>query len=265
MPRAKEIKTLRVTGSPVRLDRFLHQCCPEISTNRWRRLIAAGELTVDGRRAAKGTMLRAGQQVSLAGSCLESGPAPEPDGELEIIYQDDDLLALNKAAACHTHPLTPAETGTLANHLLTVFPELAGIGDFGPLQPGMLNRLDFATSGIVLVARSENVWKKLRRQFVEHLIRKEYLAEAEGEIEAVLEVDLSLTHDRSDRRRMVVGAAPCRGLYPARTEIEPLSFDRARNLTTVRLVMYSGVMHQLRVHLAAVGHPLVGDRLYGGS
>jgi len=257
---------LRVTGPPVRLDRFLHESCPAISTNRWRRLIAAGELTVDGRRAAKGTMLRAGQQVALSGACFEpSGPAPEPEGELEIIYQDDDLLALNKPAACHTHPLTPDETGTLANRLLTVFPELAGIGDFGPLQPGLLNRLDFATSGIVLVARSEKAWKRLRRQFAEHLIRKEYLAEATGEIKAALAVNQSLTHDRSDRRRMVVGSLPCRGLYPARTEIEPLGFDRIRDLTTVRLVMYSGVMHQLRVHLATVGHPLVGDRLYGGA
>ncbi|MEA3333075.1 MAG: RluA family pseudouridine synthase, partial [Pseudomonadota bacterium] len=182
-------------------------------------------------------------------------------------YEDENLLALNKPANCHTHPLSAFETGTLTNSLIATFPELAGVGEFGPLQPGLLNRLDYATSGVVLVARNNSVWRDLRRQFEQHLIRKEYLAEVEGRFLNKTVIEKDLTHDRGDRRRMVVTppAEVCRGLYSARTEVFSLQFREQRNLTLVRLVMYSGVMHQLRVHMSDVGHPILGDTLYGGS
>ncbi|MEA1923905.1 MAG: RluA family pseudouridine synthase [Pseudomonadota bacterium] len=264
--------TILTVGETVaRLDRFLHQQYPTVSTNRWRRALKDGEILVDGCRAAKGASLRAGQTVSFA----EDLPArlatatlqPETELALEILYEDENLLALNKPANCHTHPLSSSETGTLTNRLIAAFPELAGVGGFGPLQPGLLNRLDYATSGVVLVARSNDVWRDLRQQFEQHLIRKEYIAEVEGRFLTETVIEKDLTHDRSDRRRMVVSppAEPCRGLYPARTEVFPLQFRKQQNLTQVRLVMYSGVMHQLRVHLADAGHPIFGDTLYGGS
>ena len=262
---------LTVTESVPRLDRFLHQQIAVVSIKCWRQALRSGEVLVDGRRAAKGAALRAGQTVSfpadLPARLAPAKPQPEPEIDLEILYQDDNLLALNKPANCHTHPLTASETGTLANYLITAFPELVGVGGFGSLQPGLLNRLDYATSGIVLVARSDAVWGDIRRQFDHHLIRKEYLAEVEGRFLTETTIKKDLTHDRSDRRRMVVSppAEPCRGLYPARTEVCPLQFEASRNLTRVRLVMYSGVMHQLRVHLADVGHPIFGDTLYGGK
>ncbi|MCD6292622.1 MAG: RluA family pseudouridine synthase, partial [Deltaproteobacteria bacterium] len=242
-----------------------------VSTNRWRRALKDGEVLLDGCRVAKGVSLRVGQELSFADDlliCLESAVLlPEAEPILEILFEDENLLALNKPANCHTHPLSSSETGTLTNHLIAVFPELAGVGEFGPLQPGLLNRLDYATSGVVLVARNNATWLDLRGQFERHLMRKEYLAEVAGELlhETVIEKDL--THDRGDRRRMLVSppAAPCRGLYSARTEVFPLQFSQSQNLTQVRLVMYSGVMHQLRVHLADIGHPIFADPLYGYS
>ncbi|MCK5539309.1 MAG: RluA family pseudouridine synthase [Deltaproteobacteria bacterium] len=262
---------LTVTESVPRLDRFLHQQMAAVSIKRWRQALRSGEVLVEGRRAAKGAAMRAGQRISFPADLpvrlAPAKPQPEPETDLEILYRDDNLLALNKPANCHTHPLTASETGTLANCLIAAFPELVGVGGFGSLQPGLLNRLDYATSGIVLVARSNAVWGDIRRQFDHHLIRKEYLAEVEGRFVTEAIIEKNLTHDRSDRRRMVVSppAEPCRGLYPARTEVCPLQFEASRNLTRVRLVMYSGVMHQLRVHLAEVGHPIFGDTLYGGK
>ncbi len=255
----------------VRLDRFLHQQYPFVSTNRWRQALLAGEVLVDRRRVAKGAALTVGQRVSfpvdLPARLAPVKPQSESGLDLEILYQDENLLALNKPANCHVHPLAGPETGTLANRLITAFPELAGIGEFGPLQPGLLNRLDYATSGVVLVARNNKAWNAIRRQFEEHLIRKEYLAEVDGRFLTATIIEKDLTHDCRDCQRMVITppAEPCRGLYPARTEVFPITYVAAKDVSLIRLVMYSGVMHQLRVHLADVGHPVTGDFLYGGK
>ena len=264
-------KTILTITEPVaRLDRYLQQKYPTISTNRWRRALTAGKVLVDGRRAAKGSSLSRGQTVSFAAELIseliaELRPAAKPD--LEILFQDDNLLALNKPANCHTHPLSASETGTLTNHLIAIFPELAGVGEFGPLQPGLLNRLDFATSGIVLAARNNSTWHDLRLQFTQHQIRKEYLADVSGVLETEIVIENDLTHDHRDQRRMTSTppADPCRGIYPAKTEIFPLQIMSENNLTRVRLIMYSGVMHQLRVHLADISHPILGDTLYGSD
>lgn len=259
---------LTITEPIPRLDRFLHQRYPDISTNCWRQALTAGKILVDERRAAKGSSLSKGQRVSFANDLPEQimaelRPTDKPD--LEILYQDENLLALNKPANCHTHPLSASETGTLANHLIADFPDLAGVGEFGPLQPGLLNRLDYATSGIVLVARSNSVWHALRQQFTQHKIRKEYLADITGVLEKEIIIENNLTHGHNDRRRMAATppADPCRGIYPAKTEISPLKVMHQDNRTRVCLVMYSGVMHQLRVHLADIAHPIIGDVLYG--
>lgn len=261
---------LTITESVSRLDRFLHQHYPAISTNHWRRVLTGGKILVDGRRAAKGSSLSIGQTVSFTTELIseltaELRPAVKPN--LEILFQDENLLALNKPANCHTHPLSASETGTLTNHLIAIFPELAGVGEFGPLQPGLLNRLDFATSGIVLAARNNSVWHDLRQQFSQHQIRKEYLADIAGVLETEIVIENDLTHDHRNRRRMTATppADPCRGIYPAKTEISPLQIMSENNLTRVRLIMYSGVMHQLRVHLADIGHPILGDVLYGST
>ncbi len=271
MPSSSSPVITLIVDEPIsRLDHFLHVRYPFISINHWRQALRNHEVKVDGRRALKGTSLAVGQKVVIPETLLDclqpEKPATEAEPELEIIYQDEELLALNKPAGCHTHPLAAAETGTLANHLIAVFPELAGIGDFGPLQPGLLHRLDFATSGVVLVARSDSAWKRLREQFSRHLVVKEYMAQVQGLIENEIVIDKALTHATGDRRRMVVTppAPVCRGIYPARTEISPVLYTAFHDSTLVRLVMVSGVMHQLRVHLADSGHPLFGDSLYGG-
>ncbi len=265
------LTTLTVTEPVSRLDRFLHLQYPAVSTNRWRRALQAGEVMIDGCRAVKGAALFAGQTISFAvdlpARLAPEKPLPDVLADLEILYHDENLLALNKPAGCHSHPLTASETGTLVNQLITLYPELAGVGEFGSLQPGLLNRLDYATSGIVLVARNNKAWRDVRQQFVEHLIRKEYIAAVDGRFSIATVIEKDLTHDFRDRRRMVITppAEPCRGFYPARTEVFPIAYEAAKDVSLVRLVMYSGVMHQLRVHLADAGYPVSGDTLYGGK
>jgi len=266
------LRTIVVTekSAGFRLDRFLHELHPEIAVNRWRRKLADGDVLVDGRPAVKGLILEAGQKVvfaaGLPAELMPTGPLPEA-GPLAVLYRDDNLLAIDKPAGCHTHPLRPDESGTLANRLIAAYPELSGIGGFGPLQPGLLNRLDYGTSGIVLVARSAPAWRRLRAEFAAHRVRKEYLAIVDGALNFPLTIDCSLTHDRKNPARMVPSppASPCRGCFPARTEVLPEKVLSQGRRTRVRLVMYTGVMHQLRAHLAGAGHPLSGDLLYGGS
>ncbi len=268
----EDLQTIVVTEkyTGLRLDRFLHELYPEIAVNRWRRKLAGrAAVLVDGRPGSKGLRLAAGQKVVFAADLPEelmpAGPLPET-GPLAVLYRDANLLAVNKPSGCHTHPLRPGETGTLVNRLLFHFPEILEVGGFNPLQPGLLNRLDRATSGVVLVALDPVVWKRVRTWFATHRIRKEYLAEVQGCLEEYWVVENCLTHDSCDSRRMVVSppAPVCRGLHPARTEIFPLAYREVSDTTLVCLSMRTGVMHQLRVHLAEIGHPLVGDILYGG-
>ena len=253
-----------------RLDRFLHNLYPAVSINRWRRALAREGVRVDGRPAKKGVILQAGQKVAVAAALPAAlHPAsPQPEtGPLQIIYQDAELLAVNKPAGCHTHPLRPGETGTLANFLVAAFPELVEVGGFGPLQPGLVNRLDQATSGVVVVARSQPAWERLRGEFAAHRVVKEYLGLVEGFLKAPLQLAEPLTHDPADRRRMTVASRVpgARHVLAATTRISPAAYDPGRDLSLVRLTMRTGVMHQLRVHLALAGHPLAGDHLYGAT
>lgn len=258
-------RVIPVSKPVPRLDRYLHEVFPAVSVNGWRRRIAVGQVLVDGRPGRKGLALTPGRRIQLL---MEAGPdslRPEFNGELEIVYQDAELIAVNKPAGCHCHPQYGDETGTMANLLLAAFPELSQVKGFGPLQAGLLHRLDFATSGLLLAARTDAAWNCWRRCFEDRQLQKHYLAEVEGELSRSQIISEKLTHDAHDRRRMRVipPAAPCRGVFAAVTEVGPLDYQPESDSSLVGLVMATGVMHQLRAHLAFVGHPLLGDTLYG--
>ena len=257
---------LRHSGPPTRLDHFLHQQFPDLSIQRWKRAIETTEVMVDGRPGRKGTMLTEASCVCLPSwlptSLTSRAPVPDPTVPVEVVFEDDELLVLNKPAGIHTHPLSPDETGTLANGLMAAYPGLEGIG-FSPLQPGLLNRLDRDTSGLVLAAKTRESWNKYRQWFTQKEITKIYLGIIHGILDEPLTVELPLIHHPRHHDKMTTHIpAIYRGRrLPAVTIIEPL--DHSTSTTRVRLTMKTGVMHQLRVHCAAAGHPLVGDLVYG--
>ena len=216
------------------------------------------------RRRTRDTRLQAGDRLELRlPGPLEVIPVPEPARHLTIIYQDKDLIVVDKPALVPTHPLSPFETGTLANALVARFPELSGVGP-KPLEAGLIHRLDTGTSGILVAGRNPVAWSQLKQDLARRLWNKKYLALVTGIMEQKV-VTLPLAHHPTDRRRMVVlkdRKDPHRGrIFPAETRFRILK--RFRDFCLLEADLITGVTHQIRVHLAESGHPVVGDPLYG--
>lgn len=233
-----------------------------------RRLIDAGGARVDGRQARSGARIAAATRIEITAtppSPAALRPAPEPDLPLSILHLDRRLIAVDKPAGIPSHPLAANERGTLANRLLARFPECGEVAD-DPREGGLAHRLDGATSGVLVAARDRAAWLTLRQSFRDGRVAKEYLALVAGEVAAPGEVTLPLAHDPRDPRRVIAVADPARAARldarAATTRYSPLvSGD---GMTLLRVTMASGRMHQVRAHLAAIGHPLFGDTLYGG-
>jgi len=252
--------TLTVGSGPARLDTFLHRALPEMSRRLVRRLIVEGAVRLNGRPAAKGSRVVPGDQVTLP--ALPPAIAPEPGLALPVLYEDDALVALDKPGGMPGHALDPRQRGTAAAFLLAHYPEMAGVGD--PLAPGLVHRLDSGTSGLLVAARTRAAHRALRAALRAHAVEKRYLAWVAGDASALAgaRIPLPLAHDPSDRRRMVPATAGARA-WPAETRVRVVRAGRERSL--VEATILTGVTHQVRVHLAARGHPLLGDVLYGGA
>ncbi len=246
----------------VRLDTWLARCLPHCGRRRAQRAIAAGSVRVNGRPARKGSRISAGDIVEVE----EWVGAPDtlrgnPDLVVPVLYEDAVVLVLDKPSGMPTHALRAGETGTVANFLLARYPELSGVGK-RPLEPGIVHRLDTDTSGALLVARSADAYAALRRQFAEQAILKEYRAVVHGRVDTAGAVSVPIAPVRRSGRKMRVARGGAAG-RPARTAFRPI--ERCGDFTLLAVTITTGVMHQIRVHLASVGHPVVGDRVYGPS
>jgi 23S rRNA pseudouridine1911/1915/1917 synthase len=238
-----------------RLDAVVAAACPRLSRRVVHRLIDEGVVRVNGHRTGKGTRLRAGDRVSgLAVPAL----APEPDLPVAVVHEDDDVVVLDKPGGMPSHALDPREHGSVAAFVLARWPETAAVGE--RLAPGLAHRLDTGTSGLLVVARSPGVHAALRDAFRARAVAKRYLAVVCGTPPARLTLRTPLAHDPRDRRRMAA-ADGTRKSWPAETEVEALA--AAGGTTLVALTMRTGVTHQLRVHCALAGFPVLGDTLYG--
>ncbi len=255
------VRVIEVTAPARRLDIFLAAAlgCSRAAV---RRLCDAHQVRVDGKIARLGQSLVAGQKVQLAALPPTDDalhPSAQAELPLDVVLSDEAMLALAKPAGQPSQPLRAGETGTLANALVARYPECADAGE-DPREGGLVQRLDSETSGVILAARSRADWTALRGQFSGGAAKKSYLAIVTGDPPAVGEIDAPIGHSRNHRRALAGWAVA--GSRPAVTHYRVLA--RAAGMALVAADSHSGRLHQIRVHLAHVGHPLVGDTLYGG-
>jgi 23S rRNA pseudouridine1911/1915/1917 synthase len=242
--------------APSRLDSFLSPVLSYLSRRAIHELINTGQVLINGRRGKKGQRLSAGDEV------LIQPPTPylQPNPSLPVclLHTDEDLVILDKPADIPSHALRYSEINTTANFLVAHFPELALVGK-SPLEAGLVHRLDTTTSGLLTAARNPQAYAFLRRQFTQQKVYKEYLALVEGRITQAGDITLPLLSSGQHKSKVLpVSTGQGKAAITYYTPLETFS-----GFTLLRVTINTGVRHQIRGHLAAVGHPVAGDFLYG--
>ena len=233
----------------------------EHSRSQIQKLIADGHVTHAGARAravAKANAtVRAGDTVAVDIPDATPSALAREALPLDILYQDADVAVLNKPAGMVVHPGAGHASGTLVNALLHHLPDLSGIG--GEQRPGIVHRLDRGTSGVMVIAKNDTAHHELTRQFQDREVEKEYIALVWGVVQAGRRIDAAIGRDPGNRQKMSARAKHAREAVTRITRAHPL-----RGLTLCQVAIHTGRTHQIRVHLSAIGHPIVGDALYGG-
>jgi len=249
-------------ASPQRLDRFLAERFPEISRNVWMDRLADA-VRVDGKIPKKGQRLRGGESILIDHARLMARLVANPQIAIHVVYQDDGLIALDKPAGLPSHGLRAEQRESLANGAAAVFPELARFTE-KPLEGGLIHRLDNDTSGLLLFARHSESYRWLKALNQEGAIEKYYLALVEGIAPRRGQNARPVAHAKNPRKMVVsrdVATSRKLSARPALTEFRRVAAFAAHSLLLVKI--RKGKRHQIRVHLADLGYPIVGDALYG--
>ncbi len=240
-----------------RLDSFLTTLLPDQSRSSVQRLIKDGHVSRLPWRVRASTVVRAGQTYEVdIPAPVAAGPEPEAL-PLRIVFEDRDVVVLDKPAGMVVHPGAGHAGGTLVNALLHHVKDLSGVG--GELRPGIVHRLDRGTSGLMVVAKNDAAHQELSRQFSDREVEKEYVALVWGVVHAGRRIDAPIGRDPNDRQKMSTSARR------ARNAVTRVTFaTRLDGVSLLHVAIATGRTHQIRVHLSAIGHPIVGDSTYGG-
>jgi 23S rRNA pseudouridine1911/1915/1917 synthase len=250
-----------------RLDRFLVSVLAGHSRSQIQKLITGGHVTLHAARSRTSEGVpqpaRANVPVRTEDSVVVDVPRAVPSSlereelPIAILYQDADVAVLDKPAGMVVHPGAGHASGTLVNALLHHITDLSGIG--GEKRPGIVHRLDRGTSGVMVIAKNDAAHQELARQFHDREVEKEYIALVWGVVQAGRRIDAAIGRDPSNRQKMSARARHARTAVTRITRAHPM-----RGLTLCQLAIHTGRTHQIRVHLSGIGHPVVGDSLYGG-
>jgi 23S rRNA pseudouridine1911/1915/1917 synthase len=267
-----EMRTIEVPAEAQgqRLDQFLAAQLEGVSRSRVQLIMDQGDVLVNGLREKASLKLRGGERIDITG---EPRPAPlkatAEDIPLDVVYEDADLAVVNKPAGMMVHAGSgqnedARNRGTLVNALLFRFKALSAAG--GDLRPGIVHRLDKDTSGLIVVAKNDRTHAALAEMFSSRQIKKTYVALVQGSVErAKGTINASVGRDPVRRTRMT--AKPLENARAAVTHYEVVRrlANRFGKFTLIRVRIETGRTHQIRVHMASIGHPVVGDTLYGGA
>lgn len=249
--------TVDPESAGVRLDIFLAGALPQHSRSQLQRLIKDGRVLVDGAAVKPNLPVRPGQVVHL--EIPEPSPATPAPQELPIpiVFQDEDVIVVDKPAGMVVHPGAGHADGTLVNALLFHADNLSGVG--GEQRPGIVHRLDRGTSGLLVAAKNDMAHRELTRQFHDREVEKEYIALVWGEVHAGRRIDLAIGRDPVHREKMSTRARRSRTAVTRITRSQDL-----KGASLLHVAIHTGRTHQIRVHLSTIGHPIVGDGTYGG-
>jgi 23S rRNA pseudouridine1911/1915/1917 synthase len=249
--------TVDEAASGQRIDLYVGTAL-SLSRSRLKALFEREHVRLNGRKTKKGAVLAKGDrvQIELEDAPSAVGAAADAALPLAVLHEDDELVFVDKPAGVPSQPLAPGELGTVANALIARYPEMATVGD-DPREAGLCHRLDVETSGVLLAARTRGAWETMRAAFsAERAVEKRYLALVAGPLADEGVIDVPLAHAGDHVRP---------GLDEGRTAITEFSVRaRAGEYALVDVTLVTGVLHQVRAHLASVGAPIVGDTTYGG-
>jgi 23S rRNA pseudouridine1911/1915/1917 synthase len=249
--------TVAADEAGVRVDRYLVGVLPGQSRSQIQRLIKDGLVQIGSQAVRPNRVVHAGDAVVVAiPPPAETTPQPEAL-PLEIVYEDSDLVVVNKPAGMVVHPAAGHARGTLVNALLHRITDLSGVG--GELRPGIVHRLDRGTSGLIVVAKNDSAHNELARQFQDREVEKEYIALVWGVVLTGRRIDAPIGRDPIDRKKMSARARRARSATTRVTRAVQLG-----GVSLLNVAISTGRTHQIRVHLSDIGHPIVGDAVYGG-